>query len=67
MPRMALKAGHDLIDVIVASPARDRKDGDGHSNDDREKGLIHDRLEDRQREHHITQSQAKGSAPRIIK
>ena len=43
MPRMAVKAGHDLIDVIVASPARNRREGDGQTNDDREKGLVHDR------------------------
>ena len=61
---MAVKAGHNLVDVIVASRARDRKESDGQSNDNREKGLVHDRLEDRQREHHSTQSQAKGSAGR---
>jgi hypothetical protein len=43
MPRMAVKAGHDLIDVIVAGPARGRKESDGQTNDDREKGLVHDR------------------------
>jgi hypothetical protein len=43
MPRMAVKAGHDLIDVVVAGPARGRKEGDGQTNDDREKGLVHDR------------------------
>ena len=43
---MAVKAGHDLIDVIVASPARDRRESDGQTNDDREKGLVHDRAFD---------------------
>ena len=42
---MAVIAGRDPIDVDVVCPARDRGESGGQSNDDREKGLFHDRLD----------------------
>jgi hypothetical protein len=42
---MAVIAGHDLIDVDVGGHARHCGESGGQSNDDREKGLFHDRLD----------------------
>jgi hypothetical protein len=42
---MAVIADHDVIDVGVVGPARDRGESDGHGNDNREKKLFHDRLD----------------------
>jgi hypothetical protein len=44
-PRVAVIASHHLVEVIVASPAWDRREGDGQNRDDCDKGLVHDRLD----------------------
>ena len=44
-PRVAVIAGHDLVDVDVGGHARQRGESGGQSNDDREKGFFHDRLD----------------------
>jgi hypothetical protein len=44
-PRVTAIAGHHLEDVVVGGPARGRRKSHGQSNGDREKGLVHDRLD----------------------